>query len=136
VTYANITDVAARLGRPISDAVEVAQVNAWLGDVESMILAKIPTLVALVAAGAPSEATVVRVECQAVIRKVQNPDGKVAENIDDYGYRYNENARRGELFLTDEEWADLTPESPSAAFTIAPYGPAGSRTDAVDTDWS
>lgn len=135
MTFANITDVGNRLGRPITDAAEVAQVNAWLGDVEDIILRRIPDLAAQITAGTVAQATVVRVECQAVIRKIQNPDGKVAENVDDYGYRYNENVRRGELFLTDEEWADLTPESPSAAFTVAPYGRPGYRTDPC-LDWS
>lgn len=134
MTYATVSDVATRLGRPISDAAEIAQVNAWLGDVESIIEARVGPLAIAVTAGTLTTGTIVRVECQAVIRKVQNPDGKVAENVDDYGYRYNENVRRGELFLTDEEWASLTPASSSAAFTITPYGVAGYRSDLVVAD--
>lgn len=125
VTYATVSDVATRLGRPISDTTEVAQVNAWLGDVEGMIAARVGSLSDAITAGTITPSTLLRVECQVVIRKITNPDGKIAEDIDDYRYRYSENARRGELFLTDEEWADLTPGSPSAAFTITPYGVPG-----------
>lgn len=122
MTYANVNDVSTRLGRPISDATEIAQVNAWLGDVEALILARIPALATGVSAGLPTEAVVVMVEANAVVRKVRNPEGKVSERIDDYDYRLNENAGRGDLFLTDEEWALLEPGSGQGAFTITPGG--------------
>lgn len=122
MTYANLSDVSTRLGRPITSPEEVAQVNAWLADVEALILARIPNLADLVTAGNPSAAVVAMVEANAVIRKIKNPDGKVSEGIDDYNYRLNENSRKGELFLTDEEWALLTPDSPDGAWTIRPGG--------------
>lgn len=120
MTYANITDVGTRLGRPISDAAEVAQVNAWLADIEAIIRSRVPNLDDAVSAGNPAETTVVMVESNAVIRKIKNPDGKVSEGIDDYNYRLNENSRKGELFLTDEEWALLTPNAPGGAFSTRP----------------
>ena len=120
MTYASITDVSTRLGRPIVDSLEVAQVAAWLEDVEAIVLARIPGLADAVTAGRPTVATVVMVEANAVIRKIKNPDGKVAERVDDYDYRLNENSRKGELFLTDEEWGLLTPDGPDGAFTIRP----------------
>ena len=73
--------------------VEAAQVTAWLEDVESIILRRIPDLDARVTAGNPPAATVVRVEANAVIRKIRNPDGKVSETIDDYTYRLGGDAR-------------------------------------------
>ena len=121
MAYANLTDVSARLGRPITDSAEIEQVNAWLSDVEILISARIPDLMDRVAAGLPSSAVVAMVEANAVVRKVRNPEGKVAERIDDYDYRYNENSGRGELFLTDEEWALLSPGAGEGAFTIRPY---------------
>jgi len=124
VTYANIADVSTRLGRSITSSDEIAQVSAWLADVEALILSRVPTLAALVLAGDPSSAVVVMVEANAVIRKVRNPEGKVSEDIDDYRYRLNADAARGDLFLTDDEWALLTPNSSTAAFTISPYGQA------------
>jgi hypothetical protein len=121
VVYANIADVSTRLGRPITDADEIAQVNAWIEDVEAIITARIPDLDTRVADGAPTATVVAMVVANAVIRKIKNPDGKVSEGIDDYNYRLNENSRKGELFLTDEEWALLLPGAGEGAFTIRPY---------------
>lgn len=125
MAFANLSDVSTRLGRPISDLDEVAQVNAWIGDVEALILARLPLLVPGVD-GAPSAAVLSMIVANAVIRKIKNPDGKVSEGVDDYNYRYSENARRGEVFLTDEEWALLTPVSSSGAFSTQTFG-ASSR---------
>lgn len=134
VPYATITDVSTRLGRPITDPSEVAQVEAWIGDIESLILARFPELNAAVDAGTPTAATVVMVESNAVIRKIRNPDGKQNERIDDYSYGLNEDARRGELFLTDEEWSLLIPRSTGGAWTITPYGASRRRGQWVHPD--
>lgn len=132
MSYATITDVSERLGRPISTAAEIAQVNAWLGDVHALILGRIPTIDAQVLEGQPSEAVVVMVEANAVIRKIQNPEGKVSEGIDDYNYRLNENARKGEIFLTDDEWALLLRgTNPSGAFSTRP----GFEPDTISLVW-
>lgn len=121
MTHANVTDVSTRLGRSISEAAEVAQVNAWLGDVENLILARIPDLADRVAAGTLATELIAQVEANAVVRKVKNPDGYSSETVDDYTYRRNEDARRGELFLTDDEWALLTaPSVASGAFSVRP----------------
>jgi len=125
MSYATITDVSTRLGRPISDSLEVAQVTAWIGDIEALILARIPTLAGLITAGSLATETVTMVEANAVIRKIRNPDGKQNEKIDDYSYGLNANAARGELFLSDDEWDLLTPNASSGAFTVTPYGLPG-----------
>ncbi len=122
MTYAVLTDVATRLGRPITNPDEVAQVNAWLADIEALVLGRIPDLADRVSAGNPTEAVVKMVEANAVIRKIKNPDGKQNERIDDYSYGLNTDAARGDLFLSDEEWALLLPGSGEGAFTIRPYG--------------
>lgn len=121
MSYATVADVATRLGRPITDPGEVAQVQAWLHDAEAVILARIPTLSTLIADGAPTVAMLVMVEANAVIRKIRNPEGYTSETIDDYTYRYNEQVRRGDIFLTDEEWSLLLPGQ-SGAWTITPSG--------------
>ena len=118
--YANLTDVSERLGRPITDPDEVAQVNAWIGDVESLIRARLPELMPG-GEGQPSLDVVTMVVSNAVIRKVKNPDGKQNERIDDYSYGLTEEAARGALFLTDEEWALLAPASSSGAFSVSPH---------------
>lgn len=120
MTYATVSDVGTRLGRTISDSAETAQVTAWLADVEGMILARIPDLADRISDGAPTTAVVVMVEANAVIRKIKNPDGKVSEDIDDYRYRLNEDARKGELFLTAEEWGLLDPGAGAGAFSVRP----------------
>lgn len=120
--YASVEDVSARLGRPITDPTEVAQVQAWLNDAGAVIRSRIPGLDGHVAAGAPTADTVLLVESNAVIRKIRNPEGYTSETIDDYTYRYNEQVRRGDIFLTDEEWALLTPGASGGAWTITPSG--------------
>lgn len=127
MSYANVTDVQIRLGRPITSAAEIAQVTAWLTDVEALIKVRIPDLDQRVALGQIDEAIVALVEAQVVVRKVKNPDGKQNERIDDYSYGLNTDAARGDLFLTDEEWALLLPVSATGAFTIRPFGEPSSR---------
>lgn len=121
MTYATTDDVATRLGRPITDPAEVAQVTAWLGDVEVLIRARVPDLDALVVAGTPPESTVVMVESNAVVRMVRNPDGKTQERIDDYSWGLPNDTRAGTLYLTDDEWSLLEPGASDGAFTIRPY---------------
>lgn len=122
MTYAVVSDVAEELGRPISSLTsdETAQINRWLRRAEAVIRGRLPGLDDLVTAGALTAEVVADVEAAAVARKVLNPEGKVAERIDDYDYRLNENSRRGEVFITDEEWALLTPVSVSVAFSTRP----------------
>lgn len=135
MTYASVTDVSKRLGRPITAGTELDQVEAWLEDIESLILARVPNLAANITDGRPTAATVTMVEANAVIRKVKNPDGYTSETIDDYTYRFNESARKGDLFLTDEEWALLLPPlSTGGAWTIAPYGSRRGRGEWIHPD--
>lgn len=134
MTFATISDVSTRLGRPITDSNEVAQVEAWLEDIEAIILNRLPDLPGRVAEGTPSAVVVAAVESNAVIRKIKNPDGKVSEGVDDYNYRLNENARKGELFLTDDEWDLLTPGAPDGAWTITPGGSRRARGEWVHPD--
>jgi hypothetical protein len=120
VTYATPDDVAARLGRPLTPE-QIIQVQAWLDDIEAEIRSKVPNLDVL-AADPDYLALLIRVECAAVLRVVRNPDGKMTERIDDYSWTRDQSTASGSLFLTDDEWGLLTPESSTEAFTIRPYG--------------
>ena len=124
MAYANLTDVATRLGRAISDAEEIAQVNAWLSDASDIIDERIPDLADRLEDGWVSSSTVTRVTAQAVIRKVKNPDGHTYESADDVRYGMSEAMVRGEIHFTDDEWDDLLAQ-PNAggntAFTIWPF---------------
>ena len=132
-----LDDVSIRLGRRIEEGSEAQQVRAWIGDVQAMILARIPDIEERVATGLVSPAVVSAVIANAVIRKVKNPDGKQNERIDDYSYGLTADAARGELFLTDEEWALLLPNTVTGAFSIRPHGLGHTRrgTWVTPTDW-
>lgn len=124
MAYADVDDVAVRLGRAVSDTAEEDQIETWIGDASRLIARRIPDLAIRIAEGLVTAEDVAMVEAQAVVRKVKNPDGKQNERIDDYSYGLVEDASKAELFITDDEWAILlgTAHSGSGAFTIRPAG--------------
>ena len=125
MVYATVSDVEVRYGRTLTTA-ESAQVTAWIDDLESEILERIPTLEALIALGRPTTATLKRVISAAIIRKLQNPSGLRTRTvaIDDYSTTETVDSANsaGYLGLTDDEWSLLLPGSSGDAFTITPYG--------------
>ena len=125
MAYATVNDVEVRFGRTLS-AAEVAQVTAWIEDLEAEILERIPLLEALILAGRPTTGTLKRVIAGAVIRKLQNPEGlrTTTVAIDDYSTTKTVDSANstGWLGLTDDEWSLLLPGSSGDAFTIRPYG--------------
>jgi hypothetical protein len=125
MAYATVNDVEVRYGRTLT-AAETAQVTAWIEDLEAEILERIPLLEALILAGRPTMATLKRVVCAAVIRKLQNPEGlrTTTVAIDDYSTTKTVDSANstGWLGLTDDEWSLLLPGSSGDAFTIRPYG--------------
>ena len=128
MAYATLTDVSTRLGRPISDATEVAQVSAWLDDVESTIAARFLRagldVATSIANGTPTLATVIRVESEAVIRRIYQPlPGRTSttRSVDDASVTDRwESAQASSGWLTDADWTDLLPLSTSAAFSTRP----------------
>ena len=124
MAYAAVTDVEVRYGRTLS-APESAQVTAWIDDLESEIDERIPNLLDLINAGRPTDATLRRVICAAVIRKLQNPEGlrTTTVAIDDYSTTKTVDSTNsaGFLSLTDDEWSLLLPGSSGDAFTITPF---------------
>jgi len=125
VAYATVSDVEVRYGRTLTTA-ESAQVTAWVDDLEAEILERIPALDALILAGRPTVATLKRVICSAIIRKLDNPKGLKSRTvaIDDYSTTEQPwiEGSAGALDLTDDEWSKLLPGSSGDAFTITPYG--------------
>lgn len=123
MTYANLTDVSTRLGRPITSPDEVAQVNAWLADVESAILERVPDLDERVNDGLLSAATVVRIEAGAVVRRILNPGGltSVTRSVDDVQVtERREGQSQSTDWLTDADWAALLPIAARGAFSTRP----------------
>jgi len=126
MTYALLTDVSVRLGRTISDADGIAQINAWIADAERIILRRIPDIATRIADGRITSDDVVAIEAQAVLRKVKNPDGYTYESIDDYRHGLNDAMSKGEIFITDDDWEILLYDpalaaSPTGAFSTRPY---------------
>lgn len=127
MAYATVSDVEVRYGRTLT-ASESAQVTAWIDDLEAEILERIPNISDLISAGRPTVGTLKRVECAAVIRKLQNPEGlrTTTVAIDDYSTTKTVDSANsaGFLGLTDAEWNLLLPGTSGDAFTIMPFGAA------------
>ena len=124
MAFAAVTDVEVRYGRTLT-ATESAQVTAWIDDLEAEIGEQIPNLLDLIQLGRPTDGTLRRVICAAVIRKLQNPEGlrTTTVAIDDYSTTKTVDSANsaGALGLTDDEWSLLLPGSSGDAFTITPY---------------
>lgn len=129
MAFATVDDVSVRLGRTISDPVEVARVEAWLADVESVISGRFRRagldLAASVLADPDLLPVVVRVESEAVVRRIEQPRRdleSVTRNVDDASL--TERYRSGvaaDGWLTDADWNDLLPVTVArGAFSTRP----------------
>lgn len=120
-TYADVTDVAKRLRRPISDPLEIQAVTVWLEDAESAIRVRIPDLEAVVTDDKPlpfgkvSRKTLVLVESRAAARVANNPDGYRSVAIDDVTRVRDRDLSDGQVRITDADWAELLPWTSTAA---------------------
>lgn len=106
MAYATLEDVQARYHLPIEESLH-ALVLARLEDAEDKIRARIPALDDLVLQGRVSEATVIRVTSEAVIRLVRNPDGYVSETDGNYTYQLSQESGSASLTIPKEDWYDL-----------------------------
>jgi hypothetical protein len=130
MTYATVQDVADRLGRAIDDPLEVAQVQAWLDDIEDQIVSRFLrgglVLADQIALDAPTLATVIRVECAVAIRRIQNPVSgleSLTRSVDDASITERYRGPSSTWDLIDAEWGDLLPienNINSGAFSIQP----------------
>lgn len=117
-------DVAAELGRPLDGDFEKAQVQRWINSCLLLITTRLNLEID------DLEVNALKIVVpQVVARKVNNPDGKTSERIDDY--YYTRDVGKYGLALTDEEWEMVTPidvRDDMGAFTItthhAPSGPS------------
>ena len=105
-TYASVDDVAARWGREPSDS-EAALIEIRLGDVERMILLRIPDLAQRIKTGRVTRADVVQVEAEVVLRLMRNPQGFISETDGDYSYQIAKELSTGRLSILDDEWDAL-----------------------------
>lgn len=106
------TDVERALGKTLTEASEISQVNHWIDKCLLLIVTRLGPLESL-------DYDALRVVVpDAVSRMVRNPEGKSSERIDDYSWGFTGTASAGEITLTELEWAMLTPQREATAFTI------------------
>ncbi|MFB7739574.1 Gp19/Gp15/Gp42 family protein [Streptomyces sp. NPDC056112] len=110
MALATLEDLADRLGRDLT-AVETRQATSLLEDASALIVERFPRY-----ATTPTQ-TSKKVCCAMVLRVLRNPEGKRQESIDDYSYTIDSSRSAGELYLTDNEAAELQP-SRTGAFSI------------------
>lgn len=124
MAFVLVSDVEARLGRSLN-ALESAQVEAWIEDLEALVLSRVPDLDERINNGSVSIGVVRSVFCTAIIRVLRNPEGlrQHTESIDDYSVTktIDSSGSAGLLFLTDDEWSLLIPGTTGDAFSIRPY---------------
>jgi hypothetical protein len=128
---ATAEDVQAVLGRELTPQ-ETAMVERRLGQVERMIVRRIPDLVPQIAAGSIDQADVVDIEAEAVLRVVRNPDGLLSETDGTYGYQLDRETASGRLQILPEEWQVLGIQ-PSKVFAIVPNLVAPARGSSFGT---
>lgn len=100
-------DLTARW-RPLT-AQETTNATAFLGDAWAMLLMRRPTIEADMTAGKVSSENVRRVVAAMVLRVLKNIDGWAEESVDDWRGKRAEVLASGELFVTPNELADITP---------------------------
>lgn len=125
--FTTVDSVNAYLGRTLSGD-ELRQAEFFLKSVEAAIISRVPDMAARLASGAVAQELLESVIAGVVVRKLTNPDGKMSERIDDYSYQRYPDAAKASLWLTDDEWALLLPDSHRGAFSVRPsFGPGWGR---------
>lgn len=103
---ASVPDVEARF-RPLSDS-EKLNAEAWIADSWDILVGHRPDLPDQID-DAVSASSVIRVICSMVIRRLQNPEGKSEESIDDYSYKRDPSTASGDLYVKNSELDSVTP---------------------------
>lgn len=124
MTYAVVSDVTNRLGRAATTD-EQTLITTRLADAERLILKRIPDLVAQLAAmpATIDVADVIRVEAEAVLRVVRNPNGYVSETDGEYTYQLGQNSTPADLEILPSEWELLLGCKAGGMIQIVPQLP-------------
>jgi hypothetical protein len=121
---ATVQDLVNRSLRPLT-VDEATSAPFQIGDAWNQIIRIVPSIPGRLDANeANLSAAVVQVICAAVLRLFANPEGKLEEHGDDYGYRFDSAISRGALYISDEEIEQLSigTGQTGGAFTIRPTG--------------
>lgn len=121
MAFADRDDVAARLGRPLTED-EQTQVSTFLEDAEIEIRSRIPDLNAR-AEDPGYLQKVVRVEASAVTRLIRNPDGYIGETDGNYSYQLNWRLSTGAIEITPGEWRLLGISGGASVLDVRPLTP-------------
>lgn len=112
--YAMPSDVAAHLGRPLSET-ETAQVNLWIGWLEADITARVPDV---------DLSKAQRAVVESIAAYMRNPDSAttVQVSVDDGNVTKHYSSSSGRVEILPELWAGLGWSESGGAFTVTPYG--------------
>ena len=104
MAYASFADVRARYERDLPEGRQ-DYVEALLAEAEAILLQRVPSIPARLAATPPTLTTaqVARVEVRAVLRVLRNPSGFYSETSGDYTYRVSRASTSGELDYLPED---------------------------------
>ena len=125
VTYAEMPDVAVRLGRDPGtlDPNLASLITVRIADAERMIRRAFrdagKDLDDAVTSGDVDPEDVKQVEAEAVLRLARNPDGYLSEGDGSYQYQLMQDVASGVLQILPDEW-DMLGINPSGMFIIAP----------------
>jgi hypothetical protein len=122
MAFATSSDVAARLGRVLTDA-ESAQVDAVLDDVETIIRSRVGDFDVRISDSLFVD-LVILVEAKAARRVMLNPLGirQHSEGVDDFqqSSTFDTSISGSDTYVTEDEWALLgASSSRSGSFTMA-----------------
>lgn len=108
------TDVAVALGRPADSfgVEEQAQIQYWINSARMLIRGRLGDLDLL------DQEVLDYVVTEAVAAKATNPEGAVAETVDDYSYRLPEESQR--VTIREDWWQMLSPRRRGRAFSVMP----------------
>lgn len=121
MTYAQPSDVAARLGRALTPE-ETALVAVRIEDVERKIRKRIPDLDAMVTGETLDVQDVIQVEADVVLRLVRNPEGYYSETDGNYSYQFSRDLASGKLEILPEDWTTLGVSPPKIAVLVPAFG--------------
>lgn len=94
--------------RTLSDN-EKVNAEAWIADSWEILTSRRPSLSDDMDASTVSDNAVIRVISAMVIRRLQNPEGKSEESIDDYSYKRDPSTASGDLYVKNSEIDVVTP---------------------------
>lgn len=118
MAYATASDVTVRWGKSEVDPDLTALIEVRLADVERDIRRRITDLDDR-AEDEDYAADLVRVESEAVLRLVRNPDGYLSETDGEYTYMLRQDISSGKLEVLPGEW-EILGSSSYGMFLIVP----------------